>query len=223
MERERIALDMWEGLGRTFGEFFHLDSLARQGSVRVEDEDRLKEMAASAPFVVCGLHMGNWEAMPIVCEGTDIKLAGVYRGTENPLIDAWVYARRSRLYPGGLFGKFDDAGRKMLKAARNGASTAFLADQRHKEGIPCRFFGREARTLDFPARMARSLGMPLYAVRILREDGPRFRLRIEKVPIANTGDRERDIGETTASVQSRLEEFIREAPEQWMWGHKRWT
>ena len=33
-ERQRIAMAMWDNLGRSFAEFFHLAELAKQGRVR---------------------------------------------------------------------------------------------------------------------------------------------------------------------------------------------
>ena len=37
-----------------------------------------------------------------------------------------------------------------------------------------------------------------------------------------TGDRHRDVVETTALYTAELEKFIRAYPDQWMWIHKRW-
>ena len=39
---------------------------------------------------------------------------------------------------------------------------------------------------------------------------------------ANTGDRHRDVTETTAQFTAEVEKLIRKYPDQWLWIHKRW-
>ena len=39
---------------------------------------------------------------------------------------------------------------------------------------------------------------------------------------ADTGDRQRDILETTAAFTAEVEKLIRQDPDQWLWIHKRW-
>ena len=62
-ERKRIAADMWENLGRTYAEFFHLDRIVAEGRIALEPFERFEKIAHGGPFVVCGLHLGNWEIM----------------------------------------------------------------------------------------------------------------------------------------------------------------
>jgi KDO2-lipid IV(A) lauroyltransferase len=39
---------------------------------------------------------------------------------------------------------------------------------------------------------------------------------------SRTGDRHRDVLETTAAFTLAMEKFVRAYPEQWLWIHKRW-
>jgi KDO2-lipid IV(A) lauroyltransferase len=39
---------------------------------------------------------------------------------------------------------------------------------------------------------------------------------------ANTGDRERDVIDTTAAFTGEIEKIVRRFPEQWLWIHRRW-
>ena len=43
-----------------------------------------------------------------------------------------------------------------------------------------------------------------------------------RIDYARSGDTERDVLALTADLTARLESVIREAPEQWVWMHRRW-
>jgi KDO2-lipid IV(A) lauroyltransferase len=130
--------------------------------------------------------------------------------------------KRAPIYQGGLFGKSSATARALLRVAREGGYPAFLADQRAGHGIPVPFFGRPATSNPFPAFIARTVGVPLYAARVLRQPGVRFTIRVEPVEVPRSADREADVRAATSNLQARFEEFVREAPEQWMWAHRRW-
>src|ERR1700751_4531825 len=53
-ERERIAGAMWENLGRTFAESFHLEEIAAQKRIRFESAERLEDMIRGGPSGVGG-------------------------------------------------------------------------------------------------------------------------------------------------------------------------
>jgi Kdo2-lipid IVA lauroyltransferase/acyltransferase len=221
-ERQRVAVAMWDNLGRTFAEFFHLPEILAEERLALEPFERFEAIAKGGPFVVCVLHMGNWELCSQAGLRFGVPLAGFYRGLSNPLIDAWILQKRAPMYPGGLFEKTPGTIRALLRLAKEGGYPAFVADQREGRGVETTFFGHPAMSTPFPALIARTVGMPLYAARVLRKPGVRFTMRIEPVEAPRTADRDADVRAATQGVQSRFEEFVREAPEQWMWAHRRW-
>jgi KDO2-lipid IV(A) lauroyltransferase len=221
-ERERIARDMWENLGRTFAEFFFLHEIEAEGRAQPESPDQVRAIAAAGPFVACSMHMGNWEAVSAIGARYGAKLAGVYQKLHNPLVDRYVYTMRAPGYPGGLYDKSPAMMRAFLRIPRKGGCPAFLADLHEGRGIQTTFFGMPALANPFPAQLARTLGLPLYAVRVLRLPGVRFSVRVVPVEVPRTDDRDADVAAATAAMHARFEQFIREAPGQWMWAHRRW-
>jgi Kdo2-lipid IVA lauroyltransferase/acyltransferase len=222
-ERERIAADMWENLGRTFAEFFHLDRIVAEKRIALEPFERFEKIARSGPFVVCGLHLGNWEIMSQAGKRFGVPLTGVYQRLSNPYVDAATVKMRGPQYEGGLLPKTPVTARTLLKKAREGnGCPAFLADLRDDRGAATPFFGHPALSNVFPALLARTTGLPLYACAVFRRPNVRFSIRIEPVPVPKTNDREADAVAATAALQAQFEAFVREAPEQWMWGHRRW-
>ncbi|WP_425349125.1 hypothetical protein [Methylobrevis pamukkalensis] len=70
--------------------------------------------------------------------------------------------------------------------------------------------------------LARRLGLPLVAGRVVRTQGARFRIEATPVEVPRSTDAEADIAETTRRVNAVFERWIREYPGQWMWGHRKW-
>ena len=221
-ERKKIAAGMWENLGRNFVEGFHLKRIAAGGRIAFEPEDKFDEIARGGPSVLCALHLGNWELVAYTGKRIGRPLTGVYQRLTNPFVDAEVWNLRSFLYEGGLLPKSPATARAMLKAAREGGFPAFLADLRDDRGAAVPFFGHPARSNVFPAQLARTMGLKLYAFAAFRRPKVRFLIRVEEVEIPHTRDKQADAIAATAALQAQFEAFIREAPEQWMWGHRKW-
>jgi KDO2-lipid IV(A) lauroyltransferase len=204
-------------------EFFHIEELNAGDRVALEPSPEFTSLRGLAPSaVVCGMHMGNWEVVVIAALRTGFKPAGVYQKITNPLVDDYVRRLREPLYPGGLLDKSPRTAVQLMRYAKGGGCAAFLADQREGRGLSVPFFGRPAPSTPFPAIVAQTLDLPLYAFRVKREKGARFSIKTEPVPVQRTGDRDADVAATTAALQATYERFIREAPEQWMWAHRRW-
>jgi Kdo2-lipid IVA lauroyltransferase/acyltransferase len=93
-----------------------------------------------------------------------------------------------------------------------------------RSGVFVDFFGRPASTTGAPAMLALRFGAPLlpsWSQRI--GDGFRYHITVEKPLIPpETGDRETDVRILTQQMNSRVEAWVREVPEQWLWGHRRW-
>lgn len=226
-EHERIALGMWDNLGRTFAESFHLDRLARQ--------DRVVFAPGSEPdavlppdrrFIASAPHLGNWEVAAIGMKMAGARSAGVYQRIKNPLVESYVRRMREKLYPGGLMAKNSGAARQVLAHVKAGGAFATMGDLRDFQGVRVPFFGRPAPSLTFPALAARTLNVPLIAGVVSREPANgrhvRFVITLREVPVPRTADRDADIEAGTAALQAAFEDFIRQHPDQWMWAHRRW-
>jgi Kdo2-lipid IVA lauroyltransferase/acyltransferase len=221
-ERKRIAAAMWENLGRTFGESFHLKEIVAEKRIRFEPKERLDEIIRGGPCVVCGLHLGNWELGAYASRFIGLPFTGVYQRLSNPLVDEETRKLRAFLYEGGLLPKTPVTARALMKAAKAGGCPIFAADLRDDNGAAVPFFGAPALSTVFPALLARKTGLPLYAGVVFREPKVRFVIRAERVEIPHTGDHAADAVKATAALQAQFEAFIRQAPEQWMWAHRRW-
>jgi KDO2-lipid IV(A) lauroyltransferase len=221
-ERQRLACDMWECLGRTFAETFYLAEIF--ASDRIDASAALEAVRAHGGqgMVVSAAHQGNWEVATMGLMRLGIEPAGLYQRVKNPLVNEFLRNLRAPYYPAGLFAKEPTTALKLMRLLKRGGCLAMLADLREYMGLQVPFFGRNAPSTPFPAMMARNLGLPLFAGRIVREPGVRFRLSMERIDVPVTDDKDADILAATANLHAAFERSIREHPAQWMWAHQRW-
>lgn len=219
-QRAALAAAMWENLGRTFAESFRLKEIAESDRLSFDLPAGFPDDAAAR--VVCAPHQGNWEIAVLAVSRGKTQPAGVYQKIKNPFVDARVRNIRSFLYPGGLLPKTHSAPRQLIRHAREGGTLAILADQRDMRGPRVSFFGQPTPSTPFPAIVARTLGLKLYAGQIVRKPGARFEIKLVEIAVPQTEDREADIIAATAALQADFERTIRQHPEQWMWSHRRW-
>ncbi len=223
--REAVLAGMWDNLGRVLAEYPHLDRFLDPGGERIEvvggEHIRALRDDGIGGFCVGG-HIGNWEIPPVLGAREGLPLAHVYRALNNPLLDRFL--RRLRAPAGGSHhAKGPSAARGTVAALRRGAHIGILVDQKFNEGIAAPFFGRDAMTSTTPARLAFRYDVPIVCVRLERLGGARFRFTVTPpLRLPDTGDREADIASVTRSINTMLEGWIRERPEQWLWLHRRW-
>lgn len=223
----RIARGAFEHLGRVAAETALLARIGRDQVLDLFEEvhawdvvERLR--ARGRGLLMCGGHLGNWELGAAYIAARGGRLDVVARRMGNPLFDAYLTRTRSRL--GMTVVPDRDAVRRVPRTLKGGGAVAFLTDQAGlnlaSTFVP--FFGRPAKTPRGPAVFALRLGAPMVFGVALRQDNGRYHLTFEEVPIHHTGDRERDVDDIVARFTSALERWVRVAPEQYFWHHRRW-
>jgi KDO2-lipid IV(A) lauroyltransferase len=163
-------------------------------------------------------HLGNWELSAYAQALLAAPMNVVVRPLDNPRIDALVERRRARSGNRMIFKK--DFARSILKALGANEAVGILVDQNSSAdaGVFVDFFGVKACAGTGFAKLAAHSGasvIPGFA--LWSEEERRYVLRFYP-PVEMTGDAERD----TQAVQSKLEEVIRQYPDQWLWIHRRW-
>ena len=232
-EHRRILKRMWENAGRVMAETLMLDRIIADPK-RIEIAERQafeRILQAKGSNIGLTLHLGNWELVARACELCGGRSAAIYRPLRNPYLDRFVWAKRERLYPGGLLIKgtmgstqpMGQATRFAIDYLRRDGHLGFVVDQVEELApftVP--FFGWEATFSPAPAMLARRLGARVVIGRCVRVGtGSRFRFDFEELAIPRTEHLDADIKHVTAAIAARFEAWIREAPEQWMWWQRR--
>ena len=146
------------------------------------------------------------------------RIAGMYRVMDDPVFERSVLRARLR-YAQAMFRK--DELRATVKYLRQGGTLWYAPDQdmRGKDSVFVPFFGIPAATITATHHLARLSGaavIPFFHRR--REDGRGYELRLE-APLADFPSA--DAIADTARVNTQIERMVREAPEQYLWVHKR--
>ena len=220
-----IIRGMWNNLGRVMAEHPHLERLWSQpGRIEVIGAEHLPRPAPGErrPCLMVGGHLANWELLPAGAARYGLTLTSVYRRPNNPLINHLMTTGR-RIGRGRLVPKGRDGARAIFAALAEGGTVAMLIDQKMNDGIPVPFFGHDAMTAPAVAQLALKFRCPVLPARAERLDGARFRLTVlPPLAPAETGNREADIRTFMTELNTLLESWIRERPEQWLWLHHRW-
>ncbi|MCP3982983.1 MAG: lysophospholipid acyltransferase family protein [bacterium] len=230
-KRRDVMVRSCANLGRGLAEFARIGSWTPeelQERVAVEGFEYLKEAIETSPnggVLAVTAHFGSWEILAAAMVARGVSAALVHRPRENPLFDAMLGNLRGA--SGAELLARGNAARGVLEGLKKGRAIAMPYDQncRRREGVFIPFFGRLACTRDGPPRIAMRTGVPVIPVLLFRQpDGihhvARFGPPIELVP---EGDDKADaVRENALRMTRPIEDAIREAPDQWIWIHRRW-
>lgn len=221
-----ILNGMWDNLGRTFAEYAHFRAFCGFPNARIEivnlDIARAALASGKGAIALSG-HCANWELMALGAWQAGIDGAEVYRPVNNPLINRWIMRQRRRFAYPTQISKNGDNVRELLRTLKEGKALAMLTDQKHSEGLPIPFFGRDAWTATGPAVLGLRTGAALVPVRMVRTGGANFQMTFyPPLEISRSGDKDADIAATLGLINKALEDAVREHPAQWLWAHNRW-
>ena len=145
------------------------------------------------------------------------RIAGMYRTMDDPVFDHCVLQARLG-YAEAMFRKEDLRG--SVKHLKRGGVLWYAPDQdmRGKDSVFVPFFGIQAATITATHHLARLSGaavIPFFHRRLPRGG---YALRLE-APLENFPSA--DAAADTARVNATIERMVYEAPEQYLWVHKR--
>jgi KDO2-lipid IV(A) lauroyltransferase len=223
----RISRASYAHLGRTAIETALLPSLTSAQIIDLVSEVTGWDVVEDAVRLGRGIilvtgHLGNWELGGAYLAARGVPVDAIVRHMANPKFDQYLNQTRASL---GIRVMYDDqAVRQTPRALRDGRLVAFLADQGvlglASTFVP--FFGRLAKTPRGPAVFALRLDAPVVFGAAIRQPDGRYHLTFERVEVTSTGDRERDTDAIVARYTAALERWVRIAPEQYLWQHRRW-
>ena len=220
-ERARLLRRNLADLGCMFVEFafawFGSDRAIARTPCAIEGLEHLERCRAQGRGVLLvGAHFSHLELCARLVSQR-IRIAGMYRVMDDPVFEHAVL--RARLhYADAMFAK--DELRASVKYLKRGGTLWYAPDQdmRGKDTVFAPFFGVSASTLTATHHLARLSGAAVIPFFHKREPRGGYTIRLE-APLENFPSD--DIVADTARVNACIERMVREAPEQYLWVHKR--
>ena len=217
-EINKLTSQHWFMFGQTIGEMPHINKLIKLGNLQTEGLEKIK----NGPAILVGAHMGNWEFLLRVGDLAGRRAGYVFRPINNWILNK-IQAYRNKDAKADFYKKGRLAAIGMAGKLKNGEVVGLTGDQLLREGIMVPFFGMKTPTPQAAAVMALKWDVPIYMVRVERFKGIKFKMTVEdKIKIPKNLDKDKATYEITRSISKRIEEWITDKPEQWLWAHRRW-
>lgn len=173
--------------------------------------------------LVISAHMGSWEIAAAIWSATIAPVSLFAEELEPRELYDWYRQTRARL------------GISVLPLSRGGLRRVIQALEAHEmvvtaidrdilgTGLRLDFFGRPARIPAGPAAIALKHGTPLLPVCVYRRSDDSYQaVGFPPIFAEPTGNRAADERRVTGQLLRRLEEMIRQHPDQWHMPHPIW-
>jgi len=227
VRRLRTAREVYAHFGQVLLEILWLRGRSREevlGLVEVVGREHVEAAFAAGRGVLCvTAHIGNWEMHGLTHGWMFGPISVVARPIDNP--DLHRRLCEVRTMGGNAVIDKRHALAQIMRGLKENRGIAILIDQnvQAQDGIFVDFFGRAAATTTVAAALAVRTGCALLPSHtVLGRDG-RYRLVYDPVVLwSPSGDRRADVTRLTQQLTTIIEGWIREAPAQWLWLHKRW-
>ncbi len=180
--------------------------------------------ASKCGFICYSGHFGNWEIGAQALSRFK-PVTGIARPMNNERIQALMDRKQMRA-DFETIDKHSGRPMDMVRALKRNRVLAILSDQhaRGDNAVVIDVFGRSAKTYPTPAVLQQLTGAPIFFTYSLRTGFMRFRIKFSE-PLFYKVSKENkaaDILAATQDLSKRLEEIIRQYPEQYLWAHRRW-
>ncbi|MFH1730344.1 MAG: lysophospholipid acyltransferase family protein [Planctomycetota bacterium] len=227
-ETRRLVKEVFVNISLTAVESLWMRSRVTKENIgtrcRADGADTVAGVAAEGRgAILCGPHLGNWEFFGAWIAARFGGVAALARPVNNPMVRE--YTTRLREDFGITVLSTRDGVRPMIAALKRGEFLAVLIDQHvNRAFVPATFFARKAATTAVVASLALKFDTPVFTGYSVR-DGHSFRHHAHfegPIELVRSGDHEADVLANTQRFNDKLEEIIREHPEQWLWTHRRW-
>lgn len=227
-ELNEIMKKSFQHLGKGLIEILNLQTLSESeidDLVEIDGEEYLKggENEGNGTVLITG-HTGNWELMAAVLSLRGYPMHLIAAPLYDPRVDEWIVRLRARFDIETISRGTPSSSKKVLEVLRRNEILGLLIDRETQtQGISLNFLNKKSYTPGGAAQLALKSGATTLICFVTRLSDNRHRITIEKpMALTLTDDPQKNLEVNTARLTSRIEEHIKQYPDQWVWMHRRW-
>ncbi len=168
-------------------------------------------------------HFSAWELLPTAHALYGYPLSFITRPLDNRYLEQ--YLREMREIAGNQVISKKNSARQILTVLKACGDVGVLMDQNTglNEGIFADLFGVPAATTTGVALFALRTDAPVLPGFLTPRRNGRYTIKfLPTIKLIRSGDMTRDVQLNTELFNRVIEQIIRQQPESWLWGHKRW-
>ncbi len=224
-EINQIAFESWKNMGRVTAEFIkavHLPREVTENLVELRNFGPVfeQEQKNSSALVQVG-HFANWELFGLVMSIKFKMMSFIARPQNNPYVDKEL--NRLRTIFGGKMVSAYNPFFSCFRTLKKGSLMGILSDQSAPSSkLYMDFLNRPAEVAPMTAMLALKLNLPIFLVRLFRENGKIVAEVEETIPPQNAAYTHEAMKALTVRLKNKYEEWIRRDPASWLWAHNRW-
>ena len=228
-QRQRIAKRSMQQLGMVAMEVLFTPRLITERTwhryVRLGDiREGLRVLLSGSGAIMLTGHFGSWELLGYTMATLGFEINALFRPLDNPYLNDYLVA--SREHRGLRLLTKKGAATVMDGVLGGGGVLGFIADQdAGRKGLFVEFFGRKASTYKSIALLARQYRVPVLVGYARRIDFKRFHYEVglqEVIRPEQWEGADDEVAWITRRFTKALEDAIRQAPDQYLWVHRRW-
>ncbi len=212
----------WKNFAEVIGLYPFIDKIDTLNENKFEvigwHENVQPLLNANKGIIFASAHIGNWELICNVAQDRNCIPYRIFKAPKNPYVLNLFFSRVKEEYKKYLLPASNRSVITCIKQLTAGQSLALLVDQR-RAGPLIDFFGQQAPTSNLIASIANKTNAPIVPCRLLHSKNNKYKVIIEKPMYYNDFKNDKKL---LQAINNRVQQWVKETPEQWFWQHMRW-
>lgn len=229
-EAELLIKNIYIAQTLNFFEFLWMSNLERTKNLRqnftIHGLNHLRNaIAGREGGIIISSHLGNWEMLAVIIGklGIDFSVLVIERDIKiHKTVNEFRRVTSNKLL------ERNHAALKCMRLIKNKKFAGIISDQHtDNSGVKNKFFGLDCMSTALPAALSLKTNAPIYGIFMIRSaNGYTHDIYIEAPMYARDFDngctKDETIAKCTQAITDMVEKYVKMAPEQWFWFHKRW-
>ena len=225
-EIKKIINKSWKNLGHNLFELTFLKKLLKdKNKIEIKGLEILENIKKeNLPVIFFSIHSSNWEVCVPFLDHNDFKTGAIYRHINNTFFDRYIYKQRTsslRTKDSFYTPKGKVSAKEILEGVINNKNIFLLVDQKDSAGTEVNFFGKKVKTQTGFLKIARKYNLKIVPMKNIRLPNNNFQITFEQPLLHNNIEVSDD--KKMLEINSIIEKWIRQNPDNWFWQHKRFN